>query len=212
MEKKTNNNSINLLSCTFWIYLRKKLKKRNKILHLFLSRIIFLNAIRYESNLNMRALKRFLCSIKFTVAFLLAIMSRVLILSAFKVTATRADITRSIKHAHKSISWFLDEASFSRELLLWKMITLSKAFVISTQFRETPGTHSPDWYSKSLKIYKVPLMKFPAIAFFYVKERTMNGDDRSEREDRAASIFCVFRVRYTLFSTWRRIARPVDRS
>jgi len=148
----------------------------------------------------MRALKHFLCSIKFTVAFLLAIMSRVLILSAFKVAATRADITRSIKHARKSISWFLGEASFSRELLLWKMITLSKAFVISTQFRETPSTqHSPDWYFKSFENLQSTFNEVLGIAFFYVKERTMNGDDEGEWEDRAASIFSTFCVRYMYF-------------
>lgn len=158
----------------------------------------------------MRSLKHFLCSIKFTVAFLLAIMSRVLILFALKVAATWTDITRSIKHARKSVSWFLGEASFSRELLLWKMITLSKAFVISTQFRETtPSAIRQTWYFKSFENLQSTFNEVPGIAFFYIKERTMNGNDEGGIEGRKMGrrrfSMCISCPLY-VFSTWRRIA------
>lgn len=87
------------------------------------------------------------------------------------------------------------------------MITLSKAFVISTQFRETPSTIRRTGTLSRLKIYKVPLMKFPASPSSTSKKGQWTGNDKGEWEDRAASIFCIFRVRYTYFLRGVVIAR-----
>lgn len=96
-----------------------------------------------------------------------------LILSAFKDGAIRADITRSIKHARKSVSQFLSEARPSllgsaRSPSLKNDYSFPKRFVISTQFRERRSTRFAGALSR-LKIYEVPLMKFPTSLFFDIQ-------------------------------------------
>lgn len=94
-----------------------------------------------------------------------------------KAKRLQRDITRSIKHARKSVSRFLGEASFSREFPLWKMITLSEAFVISTQFRETLDTIRQTWYFKSFENLQSTLNEVLGIVFFDVKGRTMDENN-----------------------------------
>lgn len=54
------------------------------------------------------------------------------------------------------------------------MITLSEAFVISTQFRETLGTIRQTRYFKSFENLQSTLNEVPGIVFFDVKGRTMD--------------------------------------
>lgn len=86
------------------------------------------------------------------------------------------------------------------------MITLSEAFVISTQFRETLGTIRETWYFKSFENLQSTLNEVPGIVFFDVKGRTM---DEGEREGKVASTSrrsCTSRFLCIVYSASRRTA------